>query len=91
MHSIKPVIKAYGLKKGKKHGNYGSPTTKNEKGYFEAVIKMYNTIEKQNVSEIISKAKIEPDGRKLKMPAKIEPDGRKLKMPYAKKDDTNMT
>lgn len=50
-------------KEWKKHGNYGSPTTRNEKGYFEAVIKMYNTIEKQNVSEIISKAKIEPDGK----------------------------
>ncbi|XP_009348284.2 ribonuclease S-5 [Pyrus x bretschneideri] len=46
----------------KKHGACGYPTIQNENDYFETVIKMYIT-EKQNVSRILSNAKIEPDGK----------------------------
>nr|AAB70516.1 S27-RNase [Malus domestica]AAK58853.1 self-incompatibility S-RNase [Malus domestica]AWL24797.1 S-RNase [Malus domestica] len=46
-----------------KHGTCGYPTIQNENDYFETVVKMYIT-EKQNVSKILSNAKIEPDGIK---------------------------
>nr|AWL24805.1 S-RNase [Malus domestica] len=46
-----------------KHGICGSPAIKNDIHYFETVIKMYIT-EKQNVSEILLKAKIKPEGKK---------------------------
>ncbi|KAM1299037.1 hypothetical protein ACFX2F_025776 [Malus domestica] len=44
-----------------KHGACGYPTIRNDLHYFQTVIKMYIT-QKQNVSDILSKAKIEPDG-----------------------------
>nr|ABU92568.1 S40-RNase [Pyrus ussuriensis]WKY18620.1 S40a-RNase [Pyrus calleryana] len=46
-----------------KHGTCGYPTIDNENHYFETVIKMYIS-KKQNVSGILSRAKIEPDGKK---------------------------
>nr|O80324.1 RecName: Full=Ribonuclease S-6; AltName: Full=S6-RNase; Flags: Precursor [Pyrus pyrifolia]AVB77355.1 S6-RNase [Pyrus pyrifolia]BAA32415.1 S6-RNase [Pyrus pyrifolia] len=46
-----------------KHGSCGkAPTIKDEMHYFKTVIKMYIT-QKQNVSEILSRAKIEPEGK----------------------------
>nr|BAF35965.1 St-RNase [Pyrus communis] len=45
-----------------KHGTCGSPTIIDKNHYFETVIRMYIT-EKQNVSYILSKANINPDGR----------------------------
>ncbi|XP_048446115.1 ribonuclease S-6-like [Pyrus x bretschneideri] len=48
-----------------KHGICGSPTIQDDMNYLETVIKMYIT-DKQNVSEILSKAKMEPEGIKRK-------------------------
>nr|BAF35960.1 Si-RNase [Pyrus communis] len=44
-----------------KHGSCGNPPIMNDTHYFQTVINMYIT-QKQNVSEILSKAKIEPLG-----------------------------
>nr|AHA90950.1 self-incompatibility ribonuclease [Pyrus communis] len=45
----------------KKHGSCGRPAITNEVNYFQTVIKMYIT-QKQNVSKILAKAQIEPEG-----------------------------
>nr|AWL24793.1 S-RNase [Malus domestica] len=45
-----------------KHGICGSPTIQDDVNYLETVINMY-TIKKQNVFEILSKGKIEPEGK----------------------------
>nr|BAF35958.1 Sc-RNase [Pyrus communis] len=45
-----------------KHGTCGGPTIQGDEHYFRTVIKMYIT-QKQNVSKILSKAKIEPEGK----------------------------
>nr|BAE92265.1 Se-RNase [Pyrus communis] len=44
-----------------KHGTCGYPTIKDKNHYLQTVIKMYIT-QKQNVSQILSKANINPDG-----------------------------
>nr|AWL24808.1 S-RNase [Malus domestica] len=49
-------------KQWNKHGSCGRPAIQNDMHYLQTVIKMYIT-QKQNVSEILSKAKIEPVGR----------------------------
>nr|ACS94938.4 S6 RNase [Eriobotrya japonica] len=49
-------------KEWEKHGICGSTTIQDDVNYFETVINMYIT-QKQNVSEILSKAKIEPEGK----------------------------
>nr|ADB85482.1 self-incompatibility ribonuclease S4 [Malus spectabilis] len=49
-------------KQWNKHGSCGHPAITDEVNYFQTVIKMYTT-QKQNVSEILSKAKIEPEGK----------------------------
>nr|AAK58852.1 self-incompatibility S-RNase [Malus domestica] len=49
-------------KQWRKHGACGYPTIADDMHYFSTVIEMYIT-KKQNVSEILSKAKIKPEGR----------------------------
>nr|ABY55860.1 S32-RNase [Pyrus ussuriensis] len=52
-------------KQWNKHGTCGHPTIMNDIHYFQTAIKMYIT-QKQNVSKILSKAKIEPEGKPRK-------------------------
>nr|AWL24800.1 S-RNase [Malus domestica] len=49
-------------KQWNKHGSCGYPIINDEIQYFETVIKMY-IIKKQNVSKILSRAKIKPEGK----------------------------
>ncbi|KAM1078437.1 hypothetical protein ACFX19_026111 [Malus domestica] len=57
-------------KQWEKHGSCASSPIQNQKHYFDTVIKMYTT-QKQNVSEILSKANIKP-GRKNRTLVDIE-------------------
>nr|AWL24802.1 S-RNase [Malus domestica]BAB72163.1 Sz-RNase [Malus domestica] len=75
-----------------KHGICGSPTIQDDVNYLETVINLY-IIKKQNVFEILSNAKIEPEGknRTRKDIVKAIRSGTKGKRPKLKCQKNNRT